>query len=615
LDKAEGILLKGTFVEPIFGFRTFIQEDGETPVDLKPQRTFPSRVYFSHYRSSVPEPFIREGNPSKMSGIALEKRYSRDGILVVINPGLSEKGFWLCSKCGFGDAVALGKPKTHKTPWGSKCDGQLWITFLGHEFPSDVLELRFSGPSLGDTDQGFWLSMTAGLLAGASKALDIERDDIDGTVLQFGGLGQRSIVLFDNVPGGAGHVLRISSELRRVMQATFDILENCPSCSRDQSCNACLRTFRNQNAHDLLKRGPVSDMLSKILGALYSPADFGYFPLGIADKERWLEQLLRRAIRADLKFKDIPKFPLGEDGGREWYSILHGLAGRAIKLNCIFADDLGRAADEGPEGKAALHSLAAIARSQNLKIISDPSASKLQMNAYIETETETYVIRWGQADNPFHRDTRIELTANRQYVKTIKDALDKLGVAKIHREWASEDIARLLQRFIILPIEKNSRKSWEDILGSKLPNGLLSVAIYDRYLRNIYQFKSLDMFLEMLAKRASQPTTQVKITTTAEEDRDKVRDNFEKRRAQYQGKTLDINYDILEPSVALPHFRRIDLIWHNKKMTIWLEKGLDIYRFGEPNPPDFVTIDSYLVIEDATNDGPEASFPHQQRTM
>jgi len=599
MDKPEGVLLEGTFVEPIFGFRTFIQEDGETPVDLRPQRTFPSRVYFSHYRSSVPEPFVREGAPNKMSGIALEKRYSRDGILVVINPGLSEKGFWLCSKCGFGDAVASGKPRSHKAPWGSKCDGRLWKTFLGHEFPSDVLELRFSGSALGDTDQGFWLSMTAGLLAGASKALDIERDDIDGTVLQFGGLDHRSIVLFDNVPGGAGHVQRISSELKRVMQATFDILENCPGCSRDQSCNACLRTFRNQYAHDLLKRGPVADMLGRILGALYNADESGYFPLGITDKERWIEQLLRRARKTDLIFKDMPQFPLGEDGGREWYSILHGLAGRATGLRVVFADDLGRAAGEGPDGKVALHSLAAIARSQNLKVISDRNATNLRMNAYVETETETYAIRWALGHNPFHPDTRIELTTDDQYIKLIKDALDRLSAAKTYREWTSDEIAKLLQRSLVLPIEKNSQKTWEELLGAHIADGLLSVSIYDRYLRNFYQFKSLDMFLDMLAKRASHPTTQVKITTTAEEDIEKVRANFDRRKIRYRGMKLDIGYEILEPSVTLPHFRRIDLAWPKKKMTIWLEKGLDIYRFGEPNPSDFRTIDSYLVLEEA----------------
>jgi hypothetical protein len=34
-------------------------------------------------------------------------------------------------------------------------------------------------------------------------------------------------------------------------------------------------------------------------------------------------------------------------------------------------------------------------------------------------------------------------------------------------------------------------------------------------------------------------------------------------------------------------------------MTVWLEKGLDIFRFGESDPSDITTIESYLVVEEA----------------
>jgi len=261
LEKADDTVLRGVFVEPVYGFRTHINEDGQEPVEVRPQRTFATRVYFSHYNWAQEEPFLNEGVPEKITGIQIQKRYSRYGVLAVLNPGRSERGFWLCPYCGYGDAVASGIPKTHKTPWGSSCKGKLRQVFLGHEFQGDVLELRFMGSAFDNSDQGFWLSLTAALLAGAAKALDIERDDIDGTVLQFGGGGYRSIVLFDNVPGGAGHTRRISAELEKVMEAAFTIADNCPGCSRDQSCNACLRNFHNQYAHDLLKRGPVADFL------------------------------------------------------------------------------------------------------------------------------------------------------------------------------------------------------------------------------------------------------------------------------------------------------------------------------------------------------------------
>ena len=267
----DGTLLNGTFVKPIFGFRTKIKDDGVEATEVRPQRTFGTRVYFSHYGVAQDTSFISEGIPDLVSDIELKKRYSRYGMLVVINPGRSKKGFYLCEHCGFGISVASGNPpKSHETPWGAPCKGKLKRVFLGHEFQSDVLELRFSGPEILGIDQGTWLSVTYALLAGAARALDIERDDIDGTVLKFGGEGDRSIVLFDNVPGGAGHVKRISENLEKVIKFAWEITENCPNCSRDQSCNSCLRTYSNQFAHDLLKRGPCADFLKKVMDSIYS---------------------------------------------------------------------------------------------------------------------------------------------------------------------------------------------------------------------------------------------------------------------------------------------------------------------------------------------------------
>ncbi|MEA1966638.1 MAG: helicase-related protein, partial [Thermodesulfobacteriota bacterium] len=109
-------LLEGNFIIPYLGFRTKIDEDGQDPVEIRPQRTFPTRVYFSHYETTFMNKFIHEGDPDPLSGYRIKKRYSRDGTLAVLNPGRSNRGFWVCPSCGFGDSVAEGQPKKHKTP-------------------------------------------------------------------------------------------------------------------------------------------------------------------------------------------------------------------------------------------------------------------------------------------------------------------------------------------------------------------------------------------------------------------------------------------------------------------------------------------------------------------
>ncbi len=269
LHDSEGSAKIRRFINPCFGFRTSLNEDGQEPVEIRPQRTFASRVYFSHYHVAPSAGFTPEGSPDQLAELQIMRRYSRYGVLSVINSGLQKRGFWICSFCGYGDTTVHNKPAKHKTPWGTPCKGTLRPACLGHDFQSDVLEIRFGGSLAEITEPGFWVSLTAALLAGAARALEIERSDIDGTVLNYGGTDHRAIVLFDDVPGGAGHVRRIAENLRLVMQAAFDISDSCSDCSRDQACNACLRNYRNQYASDLLRRGPVADFLRKALTGRY----------------------------------------------------------------------------------------------------------------------------------------------------------------------------------------------------------------------------------------------------------------------------------------------------------------------------------------------------------
>ena len=73
-----------------------------------------------------------------------------------------------------------------------------------------------------------------------------------------------ALVLFDDVPGGAGHVRRIAHDedtLTSVLKAALKKLEGC-DCGGEQrntSCYGCLRNYRNQFCHDELERGIVID--------------------------------------------------------------------------------------------------------------------------------------------------------------------------------------------------------------------------------------------------------------------------------------------------------------------------------------------------------------------
>jgi len=127
-----------------------------------------------------------------------------------------------------------------------------------------VLEIRFTGALARPDNADLWLSTLYALLEGASEALGIARDDLDGTLYPYQAGLAPAIVLFDNVPGGAGHVRRIGQALPRVAWAAWERVARC-ECGEETSCYECLRSFGNQYCHDQLRRGLVRDFLSAVI--------------------------------------------------------------------------------------------------------------------------------------------------------------------------------------------------------------------------------------------------------------------------------------------------------------------------------------------------------------
>lgn len=596
MKTSKSTILEGSFVEPVYGFRTQLNEDGLKPVEVRPQRTFSTRVYFSYYKpATVNEPFLSEGSPNTLLGVEIKKRYSRYGVLAVLNPGRANRGFWLCPFCGFGDSVAAHKPKTHKTPWGKSCKGKLKRVFLGHEFQSDVLELRFSGAGLNKYSQGFWLSLTAALLAGTSKALDIQRSDIDGTVLRYGG-DYRSFVLYDTVPGGAGHVRRISNNLQEVIEQAFNITENCPDCSRDQSCNSCLRNFNNQYAHDLLKRGEVAEFLSKIISGLYRKDTKGYFSLGLTDSRRWLEQQIRRSKRMDLVMESIPNRIYNSREGIDLYRVITDLSLKGVKVRVFFNKDIECFVNSDPISKISLHSLALLTHMPNIEIYSIQKEKYLHPHLYFESNSEVYAVRWKLGNNPFSEQSDIEISVLKDYTNNIRDNFDSLAKRSGNHRVQYNNIEKILQGTKVIQVKKGSTQSWNDILTPYLPKSIQKVEIYDRFIRNRYQFKSLSMFLEALLNKTESDKVVVEVTTTSEKEII-VKEKFRALQKKYKNSSLNLRYNILAPDKEIPHFRKIQIESNNGNCSIWLDRGLDIFRFNNFGVPEFETLETYFVIE------------------
>lgn len=260
--------LRGQFIIPEDGF--IAAPDTRSPGDTPPKRTYASRVYFAERRLSDgdleldKDPLELDGELSR-AGLQIYKRYSRRGWLALVNKGFGQ-GFRVCLTCGYAEPVQFppAKTKEHKNPLsGKSCKGTLKPFHLGHHFMTDILEVKTNLPLLGDTPT---FSLLYALLDGASHALEIRRDDIDGTIYPQG-LGEPpALILYDNVPGGAGHVKRIHENLRPVVEAALDRVARC-ECGEETSCYNCLRNYRNQFFHDILQRGSAIKLLNMFLGS------------------------------------------------------------------------------------------------------------------------------------------------------------------------------------------------------------------------------------------------------------------------------------------------------------------------------------------------------------
>ncbi|HLF27722.1 MAG TPA: DEAD/DEAH box helicase [Anaerolineae bacterium] len=258
------------FVRPVFGFVADLKEP-RTPGEGRPQRTYTSRVFFADYATHVDPEIETEGTFRLGSAFAVDKRYSRHGKLAVINAGPRGRGFRICASCGRGEVVPestkvrRNAPRDHLDPrTGRKCRGTFVNRHLGHEFLTDVLELRFLGTLCVGRDEGFWLSLLYATLEGAAETLSIRRDDLDGCLYRYNLSQPPALMLFDNVPGGAGHVKRIGDNLKPVLASALERIGNC-ECGPETSCYECLRNYRNQPYHELLARGPVVEFLKQVV--------------------------------------------------------------------------------------------------------------------------------------------------------------------------------------------------------------------------------------------------------------------------------------------------------------------------------------------------------------
>ena len=187
----------GRFVVPMFGFVG--RRCGERPGESRPLRAGSSDFHFSDYMADPP---VFETVPCGRREVSI--RTSPQGQITVINRGPAGRGFRICLTCGHAEAAPApgAVPAAGHTRPGSgrDCVGGLAHRHLGHQYLTDVVETQL--PMSMTTPQA---RSTLYALLEAVMAIGIFRGDVNGTLRPSGRAGGVNLVLFDAVPGGAGH--------------------------------------------------------------------------------------------------------------------------------------------------------------------------------------------------------------------------------------------------------------------------------------------------------------------------------------------------------------------------------------------------------------------------
>lgn len=242
-----------SFLIPKFGFIT----KREKPKEPKgrTERLFSTKPFFAG---------LKDCNPDKIKFEFLELSKASPGTMIVLCEGKMGNGFYICQDCGAGFRTR----KSHKNPYGKNCSGTLSVFSLGHEFVTDIVQFQFSTQKVQDCKEPIWFaySLAYAILEGASEVLEVPSFDLNTTV---GYVSEENtlppIILYDNVPGGAGLVARLEEK-----EILFDCLRAALAkvdgkCKCDSSCYGCLRSYRNQFAHQKLNRIHIMNYLIKIL--------------------------------------------------------------------------------------------------------------------------------------------------------------------------------------------------------------------------------------------------------------------------------------------------------------------------------------------------------------
>ena len=247
------VTLRGKMLIPSYGFRAV-----EVPKGIglrKPRMRGYAKVYFS-------QKWPNEARTSELSmaGGVIRARYIGNGQLCALNA--PHENYKVCRGCNSG---WLDKMAPEHTTW---CDKKSFVDFvsLGTVFVSDVLGLSFDLPGFDSADKGVWNSVMWALFTAAARLLEISETELGGTMRPDDGLEGMEVMIYDNVPGGAGHAEQLFGMADELIREAYRVVDGHCGCGGETCCYGCIANYHNQNMQKALSRQAAKDLLGALLG-------------------------------------------------------------------------------------------------------------------------------------------------------------------------------------------------------------------------------------------------------------------------------------------------------------------------------------------------------------
>ena len=219
---------------------------------------------------------------------------SEGGELLAYNRGEHDRGFALCSRCGFSDSERKAGDGRQDLPKGFEKHAQLWSDRfrpcwepgdapvirnlrLAAIHVTDLVQLKFSEGIGSGLSPEFITTLGHALKLAGAEMLELDHRELGVVFGPVGSNARLGIQLFDNAAGGAGHVLELAAMaeqwFRKAREVMFRDEQHHATCAT--ACLRCLLTSASQADFEAgsLQRRVAYDILTRLLHGVEVPPE------------------------------------------------------------------------------------------------------------------------------------------------------------------------------------------------------------------------------------------------------------------------------------------------------------------------------------------------------